>query len=278
MSLEQETRATSLLDEVTKLNDAYTSNPEEVLTKARAVALEQALSSLLTNSDARELFERGVKTSAAEGKKTYRLAAWRLSDSLKYNGRFLLDLLNKSELLDMMQDWLDEHYKTESMRFRVFHHKVKNTRDQFALTVSWDQERFDSIDEIIERNKTVAAEHRAARASDEDRPRPPMRSGPSYRGGGFRGGYRGGSGGGDGGYRSGGGGGYRSGGGGGGGYRGGGFRGGYRGGSGGGYRSGGGDAGYRNGGDAGEERTSGGPNFRGRAPYRSNGFTHNPSM
>ena len=155
-----------LLEQVVQLNSEYKKNPDEVLAQARALAIEQALQHLLTGETARAAFEAGVRSAAAEGKTTYRITTWNLADGLKFNGRYLLDLLNKGELLGMMQDWLDENYKTEDKQFRIFHHKVARVHNRFALVVSWDKEGFASIDEIISHNREMVGRRAAVEGGD----------------------------------------------------------------------------------------------------------------
>lgn len=172
MSTTQETTTvttSSLLDELTELNNEYDKDPDVVLTRERALAVEQALDQLLTSDDGRVRFESGVRDASRAGRKTYRLrvgqnqTSWGFREALKFHGRYLLDLLNKSELLDMMQDWLDTNYRTESKRFRVFYHKLANTHNKFALTVSWDSSGFEEIDQIISHNREVTERRRRER-------------------------------------------------------------------------------------------------------------------
>lgn len=198
------TPVSNLLAEVTQLNQEYSKDPDASLAQQRALAVRQAMTSLLTSDEAHARFEEDVRDAGRQGAKTTRLLvngkrSWGISENVRYNGRYLLDLFNKSELLELMQDWLDEHYgSTDTQRFRVFYHKLRTDSDtgrhhrpRFAVVVSWDTERAGEVDEIIARNREITETHRRDRetrregdaeptdgtdGTDGDRRRPQFRS------------------------------------------------------------------------------------------------------
>lgn len=179
----------TLLSELSTLHSQFTANPVQARESAQHRAVELACERLLTSDAARSAFEDNARASASEGRKTCRLVSWRLTDDLRFNGRYLLDLLNRSELLGILQDWLDEHYGTG---LRVFHHKVSGSTNEFSLTVSWDPEGFADIDDIIRRNREMASMPPESRRPENTsyRGAPRGRGGMPSRGG--RGAYRGG--------------------------------------------------------------------------------------
>ena len=170
------TPVSNLLAEVTQLNQEYSKDPDASLAQQRALAVRQAMTSLLTSDEAHARFEEDVRDAGRQGAKTTRLLvngkrSWGISENVRYNGRYLLDLFNKSELLELMQDWLDEKYgSTDTQRFRVFYHKLRTDSDtgrhhrpRFAVVVSWDTERAGEVDEIIARNREITETHRRDR-------------------------------------------------------------------------------------------------------------------
>ena len=129
-----------------------------------AIVREQAtdyfLESLLTSPAARSNLERECLTRATLGQKTYRLTTWTGSGP-DYCGQKLPDLLDLGNLLVKMQDWLDVNYRTDNNRFRVFNCRVRNApRNTFNLIVSWNEDKFETADKIIETNRQTAIERR----------------------------------------------------------------------------------------------------------------------
>ena len=151
----------NLVETLTTLNNTHdTMNEEErsdLLDKKRALAVNMALNDLLTSDDAQANILAGTQKAAREGRKTFRLTQWTLTEGRHYNGCWLLDMLNRGELLTRMQDWLNEACDDG---LRVFYHPLKrksnNAPTTFAIALSWDSARFGELEEIIENNRQSA--------------------------------------------------------------------------------------------------------------------------
>jgi hypothetical protein len=151
----------SLVSNLNELNTSYDAQTDEERTesidRARLIAVNEALSDILTSDAAQANLLKETVKAASSGRRTLRLRQWTMSEGLRYNGRFLLDLLNKSELLERMQAWLTDNC-TDGIR--VFYHPIKrtsnNAQPSFAVTLSWDSSRFDELAEIIEHNRDTS--------------------------------------------------------------------------------------------------------------------------
>jgi len=147
----------NLLDTLSSLFTKFELNPETAetdrlakLSADREEATRQAMSDLLTSPEKVVAFEQAATENAAVGKKQFTLKQWGLHDAPRYNGRYLLDLLNKGNLLPLLQDYLDEHYALGDRRFRVYFYKAGNT---FRLAVSWDETQFEFIETKLRENE-----------------------------------------------------------------------------------------------------------------------------
>lgn len=152
-------------EELRRLNESFEDNKPEILSSERQKACEEAAADLLTGETARANFERIAAESARrKGSKGCCLRRWSMKDNLAYNdSHYLLDLLNKGSVLEEMQAWLDTTYG-EGM-FLVYYHKVRNSRHEFAVAISWEEEKFDTLRDIIKRSR----DKHASRDRDDDR-------------------------------------------------------------------------------------------------------------
>ena len=157
------TTTASLLDALHEANSQCRADPnvaQSSLAEAREQAADYFLESLLTSADATATLERECLARAKLGQKTYRLTTWTGSGP-DYCGQKLPDLLDLGNLLEKMQDWLDENYRTDAHRFRVFNCRVRNApRNTFNLILSWNEDKFSTADQIIETNRQMAIERR----------------------------------------------------------------------------------------------------------------------
>lgn len=164
----------TLFSTLTQLYNSHTAlvenDPESAKAESRArldaernLAVQEAVQDLLANDEAREAFANLATSSAGEGRMVFSLRTWDRNSSPRYRGRYLLDLLNKSDLLQQLQDYLDTHYQTPSNRFRIFNHKAKQAHSTFRLTVSWDASGFSNIDDILRSNEEMTQRHQQER-------------------------------------------------------------------------------------------------------------------
>ena len=147
------TSGSEFLSELQRHNENFESNKDEVLSQERQKACDEASRELLTSDEARARFE-GIARNAAQkrGSKGCQLRKWCMTDNLAFNeNHYLLDLLNKGTLLEEMQAWLDETYGDNN--FLIYYHKVRKTKNEFAVALSWDSENFESLKEIIKHNR-----------------------------------------------------------------------------------------------------------------------------
>ena len=136
----------------------------------RQLASEHFLEQFFTGKDVSAEFENLVVHRNKLGQQTARVALW-TGRGPTYLDQSLSDLLDLGDLLQRMQDHLDATYGVGE--FRVFNHRVRGNRNRtMSLTVSWDKERFENVDRIIEENRLHAAKrqqrHRGGDDVDED--------------------------------------------------------------------------------------------------------------
>lgn len=140
---------------------------EEYISSVREEATEYFLQKLLTSDEAKARFEENAlhrsKTGAPEGRPvtnmTVPVHTWQ-GRSESYKEVALSDLLDRDDLLTRMQDWINATYGENKLRIfnhqvRAFNNQVRNSRET-RLTVSWNKDGFDKIDEIIEKNRVRA--------------------------------------------------------------------------------------------------------------------------
>ena len=175
---EGETTLSNLVETLNVLNDTHDAMNEDeradLLVKKRVLAVNMALNDLLASADAQANILAGTQKAAREGRKTFRLSQWTLTEGRHYNGCWLLDMLNRGDLLTRMQDWLNENC---SEGLRVFYHPLKrksnNAPTTFALALSWDTDRFNELEEIIENNRQSAQRRQENRQDRQDGDRRP---------------------------------------------------------------------------------------------------------
>lgn len=145
----------TLLQELTTPSEDYEKKMEEI-TKNRNVATTSAFASITKNA-----VDNMRKARAEHPNTTYcNLCIWTRENSLKFSDgnkdHYLNDLLNKGDLLTRLQNWFDsEHGEGKFMVYTrlVGKKQVPMNQRRYALTVSWDASRFDSIRENMERHR-----------------------------------------------------------------------------------------------------------------------------
>lgn len=161
---------TTLIDEVTQLNQYYEANKETIqkerqteLEEKRKAARTEALNKITENC-VQTIKETASGPGRKEGtpRKEAKLYEWKYSDDVKFNGCYLRDLLNKGNLLEELQAWFDKTHagKDGSRVFKVYYtmmggpNIMRRPQDRrYAIFVSWDQQDWDRIDELIQRTK-----------------------------------------------------------------------------------------------------------------------------
>lgn len=129
---------------------------EEYCSQVREQAAEHFLENFLSGATATKQFENLVLHRNRLRQHTARLVTWQ-GRGPTYLDQALSDLLDLGDLLQRLQDHLDSTYGANE--FRVFNHHVRGSRNRtMALTVSWDKERFENVDSIIENNRQHALE------------------------------------------------------------------------------------------------------------------------
>lgn len=161
---------TTLIDEVTQLNQYYEANKEKILQERqkdleekRAAARTEALNKITENC-AQTMKETASGPGRKEGtpRKEAKLYEWKFNDDVKFNGCYLRDLLNKGNLLQELQAWFDKTHpgKDGTRVFKAYYtmmggpNVLRRPQDRrYAIFVSWDQQDWDRIDELIQRTK-----------------------------------------------------------------------------------------------------------------------------
>lgn len=134
---------------------------EAYLAEVREEAAGHFLDLLLTSEVAQKsLFDKIDHRDRCRNK-TAKIEQWQGPGPV-YKDQSLSDLLDRGDLLQRMQDFLDLTHGAG--QFRIFNHPVRRTR-MVALVVSWNKEGFENIDSIIERNRQKAQERYERRES-----------------------------------------------------------------------------------------------------------------
>ena len=138
---------------------------------ARQAATEYFLETLLTSPTACATMEAEMlaRAKTSPNARTYRLSSWTGSGPT-YQGQHLSELLDIGDLLQRMQDFLDENYRSgegeNEKRLRVFNCPASQargrpqTRGRTNLIISWNKEKFSTADAIIEANRKAALERK----------------------------------------------------------------------------------------------------------------------
>lgn len=153
-----------LQTDTAKYTDA--SAREEYLAEVRETAAEHFLTELLSGPLSSKKFEENAMHRNKLGQQTVRLTQWQGRGPVQLD-QSLSDLLDLGDLLQRMQDHLDSTYG--SGEFRVFNHLVKGNRARgrmISLTVSWNKERFENVDEIITNNRERALDRQKRQQED----------------------------------------------------------------------------------------------------------------
>ena len=168
-----------LISKLGQKYDEYMRDSASALKRAESEAYEQAALSLLTSEDSFRRFEESAMAAASVGQKTCRLLTWQ-SRGPQFNRLFLSDMLDTGDLLTRLQGWLDANYGVGN--FRIFNHHIKFSRNSYALVVSWDIDKFDSVTEILAANRkqrvASANEWDLEMAEPRETPRSPQSSRP----------------------------------------------------------------------------------------------------
>lgn len=129
---------------------------EQYCAQVREQAAEHFLNELLSGDSAVKQFEELTVHRNKLGQQTVRLTQWQ-GRGPTHLDQSLSDLLDIGDLLQRMQDHLDATYGQGT--FRVFNHRVRGSRNRtVSLTVSWNKEKFENVDSIIENNRQRALE------------------------------------------------------------------------------------------------------------------------
>lgn len=158
----------TLIEELHNLNQNFLDNKESIqeqrkkdLEKKRQDARVTALNAITDNcctlmKEAANSSGRTEDTARKEAK----LYEWKFSDDCDFNGCYLRDLLNKGNLLEELQMWFDKaHPGPDGSRvFKVYYTMLgSNGRldsdRRYAIFVSWDQDDWERIDDLIQRTK-----------------------------------------------------------------------------------------------------------------------------
>lgn len=157
------TSFSSLADELVSLSEQYKNDQEARIAwrqESVDVANQYFYDSLLASEEAWDAFTQKAYDSAkTSGNKTCRLSTW-TGRGPSYRGQFLSDLLDLDNLLERFQDLFNE--RCGEGKFMVFKNPIVkgNGPRRFALTVSWDSDRFDNARSIITRSRESALEYK----------------------------------------------------------------------------------------------------------------------
>lgn len=160
----------TLIEQVQELNSHYEENKDTIqenrqkeLEEKRKAARAEALGKITENCvDNIKQAASGPGRKDGSPRMEAKLFEWKFSEDMQFNGCYLRDLLNKGNLLEELQEWFDKnHPGSDGNRvFKVYYTMMGgpnvNRRAQdrrYAIFVSWDQEDWDRIDQLIQRTK-----------------------------------------------------------------------------------------------------------------------------
>ena len=153
----------SLLSTIHQLNqeceekkDDLLKQREASLLEKRTVAKSMAVAKLLEDYQTKMTDSAKTLNKDDTPRKEAKLFEWSYSESVSFNGCFLLDLLKKGVLLEDLQKFMDE--KEGKDNFKLYWVTLPKTvgygKDRkYALFVSWNKDNWDQLDELTNKRR-----------------------------------------------------------------------------------------------------------------------------
>lgn len=177
----------SLLSTIHQLNqeceekkDDLLKQREASLLEKRTVAKSMAVAKLL--EDYQNKMTDSAKTLNKDDtpRKEAKLFEWSYSESVSFNGCFLLDLLKKGALLEDLQKFMDEKEGKDNFKLYwvTLPKSVGYGKDRkYALFVSWNKDNWDQLDELTNKRRQTSM-HKTEVVSDSMTPEQPKNRRP----------------------------------------------------------------------------------------------------
>src|SRR3972149_8601210 len=137
------------------------------LTQKREQACQAAVQEILKDHQSQ------ILQAANMNKRSTRVYEWRHGEQVRFNGCFLRDLLNRGDLLECLQEYLDTthgagHFKIYSTILSQRQSYSSANERQYAIYVSWDTQEFERIEAMIVENRQRFSDPPQRPAPNED--------------------------------------------------------------------------------------------------------------